>query len=325
MLVLVPQLFPSRRLLDVAAQGLRLPALESVLARGTPVGFCEDGLEAALCQRLGIQKQQDWPVAPVALQADGGAPGSDWWLRADPVHLAVMRDRIVLGDNAMLRLGQDEADALAASIAAHFGAEFSPQPLRPLRWYLRLPQPPQLETTPLSCATGREVGPLLPRGAEALSYRTLMNELQMLLHAHPVNLAREARGELPVNSLWLWGGGTLPEVAPCGLRLAADDTDARMLANFAGATVQPLASAFGREGADIAVLDTLVAAAQGGDALALRAGLQEVEARLQALLGGTSGFTLADPLCGLAWAWRTSNRLKFWRRRLPLAAALPAE
>lgn len=325
MLLLAPQLLPSRRLLEVAAQGLRLPALESVLGRGTPVDFCDEGLEAALCQRLGIGKQQDWPIAPIALQADGGAPGSDCWLRADPVHLAVMRDRIVLADNAMLRLGQDEADALAASIAAHFGADFSPQPLRPLRWYLRLPQPPQLETTPLSCATGRDIDPLLPRGADALRYRTLMNELQMLLHTHPVNLAREARGELPVNSLWLWGGGTLPEVAPCRLRLAADDPDARMLASFAGATVQSLAAAFGREGADIAVLDTLVAAAQGGDALAWREGLRQVEARLQALLGGTRGFTLADPLRGLAWAWRASDRLKLWRRRLPLAAALPAE
>lgn len=325
MLVLVPQLFPSRRLLDVAAQGLRLPALESVLARGTRSSFSDEGIEAALCQRLGIQKQQDWPVAPIALQADGGVPGSDGWLRADPVHLAVMRDRIVLSDNATLKLGQDEADALAASIAAHFGVDFSPQPLRPQRWYLRLPQAPQLETTPLSGATGRDIDPLLPRGADALHYRTLMNELQMLLHAHPVNLAREARGELPVNSLWLWGGGTLPEVAPCGLRLAADVADARMLASFAGATARPLADAFGRAGADIAVVDTLVAAAQGGDALAWRAGLREVEARIGTLLGGTKGFTLADPVRGLAWSWRTSDRLKLWRRRLPLPAALPAE
>ena len=34
----------------------------------------------------------------------------------------------------------------------------------------------------------------------------------MLLHAHPVNEAREARGEPAVNSLWLWGAG--PRAAP---------------------------------------------------------------------------------------------------------------
>ena len=322
MLVLVPQLLPSRRMLDVAAQDLRLPALESVLARGTREHFGDDGLEAALCRRLGIPKQQDWPVAPVTLQADGGVPGSDAWLRADPVHLAVMRDRIVLADSATLRLGQDEADALAESIAAHFGTEFSPQPLQPLRWYLRLPQAPQLETTALSCATGRDIDPLLPRGAGAQRYRTLMNELQMLLYAHPVNQAREARGELPVNSLWLWGGGTLPKIAPCKLRLAADHAEAQMLVSFAGAAVQPLARALGRERADIVVLDLLVAAAQGGDALAWREGLRELETRVHALLRSGHAFTLADPLRGLAWSWRPAYRFKMWRSRSPLVAAL---
>ncbi len=33
----------------------------------------------------------------------------------------------------------------------------------------------------------------------------------MALHEHEVNLAREANGDLPINSLWLWGGGTAPE------------------------------------------------------------------------------------------------------------------
>jgi hypothetical protein len=32
----------------------------------------------------------------------------------------------------------------------------------------------------------------------------------MLLHTHPINDAREARGALPVNSFWLSGTGVLP-------------------------------------------------------------------------------------------------------------------
>jgi hypothetical protein len=34
----------------------------------------------------------------------------------------------------------------------------------------------------------------------------------MLLHEHPVNQAREANGDLPVNSLWFSAGGVLPAV-----------------------------------------------------------------------------------------------------------------
>jgi hypothetical protein len=33
-----------------------------------------------------------------------------------------------------------------------------------------------------------------------------LNEIQMVWHEHPVNLAREERGEVPINSLWLYGG-----------------------------------------------------------------------------------------------------------------------
>jgi hypothetical protein len=35
--------------------------------------------------------------------------------------------------------------------------------------------------------------------------------VQVILHQHPVNAERRARGLPPVNSLWLWGGGPLPQ------------------------------------------------------------------------------------------------------------------
>ena len=37
--------------------------------------------------------------------------------------------------------------------------------------------------------------------------RALVNELQMLLHEHPVNEQRAAHGQPTVNSVWLWGAG----------------------------------------------------------------------------------------------------------------------
>ena len=50
---------------------------------------------------------------------------------------------------------------------------------------------------------------VLPQGADALLVHGWVNEIQMLLHEHPINAAREARGALAVNSLWLWGAGQL--------------------------------------------------------------------------------------------------------------------
>ena len=219
MRLLVPYLFPPARLLEAAAQDLHLPALETMLARGTMLPGPAEGVEAALCEALGIASQQDWPLAPITLAMDGGVAGDAYWLRADPVHLRVMRDRIVLTDSDALNLSLQEAAALAETVGQHFGDVLQPLPLHPARWYLQRPLPPQLTTTPRSVATGRDIDPLLPQGADAMAYRSVLNELQMLLHEHPVNQAREARGELAVNSLWLWGGGSQPAAAASKLQV----------------------------------------------------------------------------------------------------------
>ena len=83
-------------------------------------------------------------------------------------------------------------------------------------------------------AAGRDVE---PRGAAAARRAaTLLNEAQMVLHAHPVNEAREARGEPAVNSVWLWGAGRAPRSKRTRWQsVSADDPVALGLARVAGA------------------------------------------------------------------------------------------
>ncbi|MGZ7354524.1 hypothetical protein ACXWRX_09325, partial [Streptococcus pyogenes] len=50
----------------------------------------------------------------------------------------------------------------------------------------------------------------LPQGPQGRRWRVLINEAQVLLHQHPLNAERRAKGLPPVNSLWLWGAGRLP-------------------------------------------------------------------------------------------------------------------
>jgi hypothetical protein len=53
-----------------------------------------------------------------------------------------------------------------------------------------------------------------------LHWQRILTEIQMALYAHPLNQAREARGELLVSSLWLWGGGrAMPFNPDCSLGL----------------------------------------------------------------------------------------------------------
>lgn len=330
MLWLVPHLFPPAQLLDLATQDLRVPALETLLARGTRQACTGEGIEAALCAALGIARQQDWPLAPVTLQADGADAGEAYWLRADPVHLRVMRDRIVLADSVELNVSQDEAEALAASIAQHFGETFQPLPLHPQRWYLKFARAPELATTPLSVATGCNIETALPQGRDAAQYKAVLNELQMLLFAHPVNQAREARGELPINSLWLWGGGQRPEPAGQPLTVYAQTAEASALAAFCNAGLHRLPAQLDQHTLDpgnLILLDHLTAAGQYGDAYGWRDTLRTLEtnwfepvwAHLRS--GKASSLRILDPINGQALAIRRADTWKFWRRKRRLGSA----
>ena len=167
-----------------------------------------------MCERFGVARQRDWPVAPLCLLADGGMPGSAWWLRADPAHLQATRADLTLARSGDLGLTPPDCAALAETINRHFaGDNLELVAACTDRWYLRAAQPQDLVTTPPEQAAGRSIDALLPRGGQALAWHRRLNEIQMLLHEHPVNLAREARGELPVNSVWLWGGGVRPACA----------------------------------------------------------------------------------------------------------------
>lgn len=209
------------------------PALWRMLAVGKHAQHFES-LEVMFCQMAGVSKQIDWPIAPLCWLGEGNQPETAYWLSADPVHFVLQRDSFSLHDSVYL--SQSDTQILMALLNEHF----APDGLRFYvagagRWYLRLEANPEICTTLLETAMSRDISAYLPQGAGAAKWNRLLNEMQMLLHDHPVNQAREANGELPVNSVWLSGGGVLPEkletspktifsnnALPKGLGLTAD-------------------------------------------------------------------------------------------------------
>ncbi len=163
------------------------------------------------------------PVAALTRLADGGIPDHDTWLRVDPVHLHVSRDNVQLLDSHVLKPTQDEADAIVATLNNHLASDgLTIEARDAARWYMRIPEAETPETTPLWRANGANVFDHLPEdSAGNINWRRLQNELQMLLHDHPVNTAREARGELAINGIWFWGAGAFRDnAAPIGPNLA---------------------------------------------------------------------------------------------------------
>jgi hypothetical protein len=79
----------------------------------------------------------------------------------------------------------------------------------PLRWYASHPDLATAQTASLDRVVGRSIDRWLPTELSARRIRRLQNEVQMLLHTHPINTEREAAGALTVNSFWLSGCGVL--------------------------------------------------------------------------------------------------------------------
>jgi hypothetical protein len=332
MLWLVPHLFPTPRLLEAALPGLSLPGLSTLLARGQPTREPALGTEAALARACGVRPQQDWPLASITRLADGGTPDAAYWLRADPAHFSVMRDRVVYSTADFDDLTREEASQLADALAAHFGADFAPLALHPRRWYLRFDTPPRLLTTPPSLARGHALDRILPTGDDAAVWRARLNEAQMLLHVHPVNAAREARGVWPVNGLWLWGGGVLQTAGHTRCCLCTRGTDlTTAMAAHGECSLSPRPTRFAPTALaahEVWLFDELEAPACGGDAWAWREAIQRLEqdwwkplaARLWRL--GPAGLHLHDPVSGKGLKLSRSAAWKVWQRPSELASAL---
>jgi len=311
--LVVPGLF-------AAAAATRAPALELLLARGRGRGGESQRLEGWLREAFGLDEQ---PLAAGALTAADA--GEAFWARADPVHLRLMRDRLMLVPAAAFSVSAAEAAALCDALNRHFPA-LAFAPIEPSRWCVRLAEDHQgvsLEN-PLDLA-GREVGLALPAAGHQL-----VNEAQMLLHAHPLNAAREARGEPAVNSVWLWGAGRAPRVPPSPWQsVSADDPLALGLARAAGARHRTLAGAAAAwlerapgEGRHLVVLDALRAPLALSQQAECRAVLEALERDwfaplLAALRSGRVGMvTVHVPEGGERSSFETirGDLRRFWRR-----------
>jgi hypothetical protein len=145
-----------------------------------------------------------------------------------------------------MHLSREDADALLPALRTLFGdAGFPIDAPVPGRWYLRLPPGAQV---PSFAAPGEALGADLfdalvgtdpARDANRRRWRTLLSEAQVILHNHAWNAQRAQRGLAPVNSLWFWGGGSLPDqVRGDAGQVLSDDVLLQALAGRAGMAAQ---------------------------------------------------------------------------------------
>lgn len=203
-----------------AASTLALPQLERLLALLAPT-HRDSGDEFTLSppHERAWAAAAGWPVVdgllPLAaaaarrdgLTVDDGADGRGWGLLS-PTQWHFGTEQASLMDPAGLALDDADARELFDALAPLFDDDgWALLWGAPSRWYLRHASLAELPTASLDRVVGRNVDPWLTSHAQARPFRRRQAEAQMLLHTHPVNARREARGKPPVNSLWLSGTG----------------------------------------------------------------------------------------------------------------------
>ena len=110
---------------------------------------------------------------------------------------------VCLPSAALADLSQEEAQILFDEIKALYPEWV----LEPGRSYLerkvRFPGKLNVKTTALSKVVDREMSRYLPQGSDGPGVRRMMTEIQMMLHAHPLNERRRAEGRATVDSVWV--------------------------------------------------------------------------------------------------------------------------
>ena len=190
----------------------KMPSLQRLLKRSDKQSNNPLESELQLLKELGWQGDGNGDVPVAALERLGlGRDGEGFCFRADPVNLQEDQNYLMMSYPSVLKLDQQEAEALAESINEHFAEDgWHLDIVDPQRWYLNLDKDPGIQTTPLWRAVGRDIFGLMPAGDNSRQWHAWLMELQMLLHNHAVNQARIEQGLPAVSGLWVWGGGKLP-------------------------------------------------------------------------------------------------------------------
>ncbi len=161
-----------------------------------------------------LARLRGWPDAQAPWAADQAQrdglrpePGQAWGLLT-PCHWLMGHDHLTLVHPDELQLDETESRALFTPLQALFESDgWQMHWATPTRWYAVHDSLAQFQTASLDRLIGRNPDLWMPEAMQARHLKRLQAEAQMLFHNHPVNEAREAQGQLTVNSFWLSGCG----------------------------------------------------------------------------------------------------------------------
>ena len=201
--------------------------------------------EAWQLEQAGFQPAPRQPIGAGLgpLRAGADAPADERVWIADLAHIALGTDRASLVPAEALDLTDAEGAALLEAARPLFeGTPFNVAPLQAFRWRVDVPDGLSLPTASPAVVAGQPLNAWWTQDAVARPWRRLVNEIQMAWYEHPINVQRAARGQLPANGVWLYGGAA-PWLRPAAMPTApriVDDLLSASLAEDWGTWLQTL-------------------------------------------------------------------------------------
>jgi hypothetical protein len=297
------------------------------------------GAERTLAAQLGYAGDLDaLPMAAFTALGDGlNVREGDAVTSIDPVHLVAHPHGAQVTSGAALGLSDADAQEFADAVRPILSAQEQLEVGAPTRWYLRASEAPDIVTHSPFAVFGPAIEPALPHGTDGRRWRAVLTEIQMTLHAHALNEGREMAGQMPINSVWIWGQGRLPPASQPrpDVHVFADGQACRGLTQWAGATLSQRPSSTAELFADCDANHALVVVPEFAG-LATRGQVEDWRERLQSFeqnwlaplttalrAGLVSSISLEiAPLPTLTLSRRALRR--FWRFARPLSSHISA-
>lgn len=185
------------------------------LAATVPEGF-PPGSDVANLSVFGYDPQQCYsgrsPLEAASMGVELGP--DDVAFRLNLVWLEAHCAKLYMGDFSAGHISTEDAGQLITTLQQELGDdEFTFYPGVSYRHLLVWKNgKDKLECVPPHDISTLSIEDYLPKGDGAEKLLNLTNSAQMLLNTHPVNHALIERGEVPANSIWLWGQGRRPQM-----------------------------------------------------------------------------------------------------------------
>jgi len=219
--------------LDPAFLKRDLPALNQILRFAQPCPNLAFDLDSMLIESMSWTGLQTLPFAQA--YASQEMQNSDKILLFRAIHLKADMYNAIIVPFEKNQTNDDDITIIINELKELFKVDCDICEVQHGLWLMELKQCTPAHHYPhFLSVIGRKADPFIQQSKQALPWYKLMNEMQMFMHQHEINRNRLELGLLPINSLWVWGGGNLSKLTTKTIDWYSDDELLKQFAAVSG-------------------------------------------------------------------------------------------